>query len=43
MKDNSYPLPVIFLAFANDHQSYLYKLTEAQGGIPGALWGSLNI
>ncbi len=29
--------PVIFLAFANDHQSYLYKLTEEQDGIRTAL------
>ncbi len=29
--------PVIFLAFANDHQSYLYKLTEEQDGIRAAL------
>lgn len=37
MKNNSHPLPVIFLAFANDHQSYLYKLTEEQDGIRSAL------
>lgn len=37
MKNNNHPLPVIFLAFANDHQSYLYKLTEEQDGIRSAL------
>ncbi len=37
MKNNTHPLPVIFLAFANDHQSYLYKLTEEQDGIRSAL------
>ena len=30
-------LPVIFLAFANDHQAYLYKLTEEQDGIRDGL------
>ena len=29
--------PIIFLAFANDHQDYLYKLTEEQDGIRTAL------
>lgn len=29
--------PVIFLAFANDHQNYLYKLTEEQNAIRNAL------
>ncbi|HQU73887.1 MAG TPA: AAA family ATPase, partial [Calditrichia bacterium] len=30
-------LPVIFLAFANDHQNYLYKLTEEQNALREAL------
>ena len=30
-------IPVIFLAFANDHRDYLYKLTEEQDGIRKAL------
>lgn len=29
--------PVIFLAFANDHQNYLYKLTEEQNAVRKAL------
>lgn len=29
--------PVIFLAFANDHQDYLYKLTEEQNAVRNAL------
>lgn len=29
--------PVIFLAFANDHQNYLYKLTEEQHAVRKAL------
>lgn len=29
--------PVIFLAFANDHQNYLYKLTEEQNAIRNAV------
>lgn len=33
-------LPVIFLAFANDHEDYLYKLTEEQDAIRRALRGA---
>jgi len=29
--------PVIFLAFANDHHDYLYKLTEEQNAVRKAL------
>jgi len=34
---NPSQLPVIFLAFANDHANYLYKLTEEQDAIRTAL------
>ena len=37
MSKPPHDLPVVFLAFANDHQAYLYKLTEEQDGIRSRL------